>query len=91
MVNCFLLATVDISRVKSDLQDKIKITTGTDHLVNVERVISKYDSYSSFKITCMCNDILVLYNPSIWPKGTFVKRLIDHPKSRGGIIGTCTQ
>ena len=82
---------VDISCVKSDLEDKFKITTGTDHIVNVERVIYKYDYYSFLKITCMCNDMLVLYNPYIWPNGIFVKCWIDHSKSRGGIIGTSTQ
>ena len=83
--------TVDIACVKSDLESKLKTTTGIDHTVNVERVQTKYSSYSSFKITCMCSDINILYNPSIWPKGSFVKRWIDPRNSRGGIIGTSTQ
>ena len=41
---------VDISCIKSDLEDTFKITTGTDHIVNVESVRSKYGSYLSFKI-----------------------------------------
>ena len=82
---------VDISYVKSDLEVKLKITTGKDHIVNVERVRSRFDSYSSFKITCMCDDISVLYNPSIWPKGIFVKRWVDHRNSRDSITGTSPQ
>ena len=78
---------VNIAYVKSDLQNKLKLTTGIDHDVNVERVQSKYDSYSSFKITCLCSDVSVIYNPAIWPKDCFVKRWRDPRNSRGGIIG----
>ena len=82
---------VGITSVKSNLENKLKETTGINHTVNVESVKTKYDSYSSFKITCLCSDINILYNPSIWPKGCFVKRWIDPRGTRGGITGTSYQ
>ena len=93
--SCKLFATrfspnVNILNVKSELERKLKTTTGKDHVINVERVQSKFDSYSSFKITCLCTDISALYNPSIWPKDCFVKRWIEPRNSRGGIVGGAT-
>ena len=44
----------DISCVKSDLKDKLKMTTDTYPIVNIEMVRFEYYSYSSFKFTCMC-------------------------------------
>ena len=82
---------VDITSVKSNLENKLKETTGVEHTVNVESVKTRFNSYSSFKITCLCSDINVLYNPSIWPKGCFVKRWIDPRGNRGGITGTSNQ
>ena len=66
-------ANIEISEVKADLERNLRITTGEVHHVDIERLQPKYNSYSSFKITCICNNTAVLMNSDIWPERSFVR------------------
>ena len=81
---------IEISEVKVNLERNLLITTGEAHSVDVERLKPRFDSYSSFKITCICNNTSVLMNPNIWPEGSFVRWWRNPPKSKGGITGSST-
>ena len=84
-------AGIDISEVKANLERNLEVATGQIHRVDVERLKPKYDNYSSFKITCVCNDTSVLMNPSIWPQGNFVREWLIPRQSKTGIIGSSQQ
>ena len=81
-------ANTNIAVVKSNLERNLLITTGEVHHVDVERLKPKFDSYSSFKITCVCNNTSVLMNSDIWPERSFVRWWRFPPKSNGGITGS---
>ena len=63
----------DIEEVKNDLEINLKSVTGDEHNVKIEKVDTRYASYASFKITCICPNTAVFMNPSIWPDGVLVK------------------
>ncbi len=43
--------------------------------IGVTKLVTKYDSYASFRITCSnLDDASLFYDESKWPEGTFVKR-----------------
>ncbi len=43
--------------------------------ISVTKLVTKYDSYASFRITCSnLEDASLFYDESKWPEGTFVKR-----------------
>ena len=44
-----------------------------DVKVAVEAVDTKYDTYSSFHITCECADPAIFMEPSLWPEDIFVR------------------
>ena len=60
---------ISIETVKSDILRNLKDITNVDHDVKVERLETKYESYSSFKFTCSCPNTAVFMNPEIWPEG----------------------
>ena len=51
----------------------MKNYTGEYHLVNVEKNVTKYDSYASFKISCVCKDTDIFENADIWPEGSLIR------------------
>ena len=53
----------EATAVKNYVQDK------TDLVVTCDKLESRYDTYSSFHITAMCEDPEVLLNGNIWPDG----------------------
>ena len=63
----------DIEEVKKYLEINLKSVTGDEHNVKVEKIDTKYASYASFKITCICPNTAVFMNPDIWPEGVLVK------------------
>ena len=64
---------VDIEVVKEDLESNLHKLTGAKHSVVVEQLKTKFDHYSSFKITCFCEHTAVFMNSNIWPVGTMFK------------------
>ena len=67
------LMSILLLLIKRDLEDHLRRTTGEHHEVNVEKLDTKYDSYSSFKITCICPNPDVFKNGEIWPRGILVR------------------
>ena len=65
--------SVDTNAVKYDLEKRLLKHTGVKHTVEVEKLQSKYDHYSSFKITCFCEHTAVFMNSNIWPSGILFK------------------
>ena len=63
---------VHFSTIKKELEINLRRVTGQHHEVNVEKLETKYDSYSSFKITCLCENPDVFKNADLWPSGILV-------------------
>ena len=64
---------VIIEDAKNELEQRLYIHTGEKHIVNVEKLRTKYDHYSSFKITCICSNTAVFMNSTIWPDNVYFK------------------
>ena len=56
---------VEIDDVKKDRETKLYQHTGTKHTVQVEKLNAKYSHYSSFKITCFCENTAGFMNSNI--------------------------
>ena len=54
--------------VKDDLKDDDRLK---DLDISVEKVTTRYDSYTSFHITCVCKEeeSKLFLEPDIWPNG----------------------
>ena len=64
------MPNIELSTDKADLEKNLKTKTGEEHHVDVEKLATRYDSYSSFKITCICSNTAALMNSEIWPEGS---------------------
>ena len=64
---------VETDEVKNDLEAKLLKHTGVKHNVEVEKLQSRYNHYSSFKVTCFCKNTAVFMSSNIWPSGTLFK------------------
>ena len=64
---------VENDAVKNDLETKLLKHTKVKHTVVVEKLQSRYNHYSSFKVTCFCKNTAVFMNSNIWPSGTLFK------------------
>ena len=82
------MPNIELSTVKADLEKNLKTTTGEEHHVDVEKLATRYDSYSSFKITCICSNTVALMNSEIWPEGSWVRWWRNPRSSNGGVVGT---
>ena len=63
----------NILDVKRDLESNLRIVTDVVHDVKIEKLDTRYDSYASFKITCICPNTAVFMNPDIWPEGVLFR------------------
>ncbi len=45
--------------------------------IKCEKLITKYDTYSSFCIRCADTIAEKFLNPNIWPKGVMVKKYLE--------------
>ena len=47
-----------------------------NHNVTVEKLATKYDTYASFHVTCVCLESLAneFLNPNLWPSGILVRK-----------------
>ena len=64
---------VETDEVKNYLEAKLLKHTGVKHNVVVEKLQSRYNHYSSFKVTCFCKNTAVFMSSNIWPSGTLFK------------------
>ena len=82
------MPNIELSTVKADLEKNLRTVTGEDHHVDVEKLATRYDSYSSFKITCICSNTAALMNSEIWPEGSWVRWWRKPRSLNGGVTGT---
>lgn len=54
--------------------------------VTCQKLETVHSRFSSFKITAECKEVSEMYNPELWPEGTFVRRFYEarKPKSTVG-------
>ena len=57
----------------TDVTNYLNQRLGPGITLTVEAVPTKFDSYSSFHITCECSDTSVFMDPSHWPEDIFVR------------------
>ena len=74
--------------VMMNTEKNLRKITGEEHIVDIERLATKYDSNSSFKITCVCSNTAALMNCDIWPEGIFARWWRTPRQSNGGVTGT---
>ena len=65
--------SVDIKAVSKDLENNLLTHTGEKHNVVIEQIETRFNTYSSFKITCECENTDVFMNSDIWPAGIVFK------------------
>ena len=69
------LANVFVSRLDATLDEK-ELKNYIDSKLNVEakvEIARKTEWYSSFHITCYCEDPTSFMNPDIWPEGAYLR------------------
>lgn len=73
---------LDSETLSSYMKDKL----GRD--VTCQKIETLQSRFSSFKITAECKEVGEMYNPELWPEGTFVRRFYEarKPKSTGGLM-----
>ena len=57
----------------TDVTNYLNQRLGRGITLTVEAVPTKFDSYSSFHITCECPDTSIFMDPSLWPEDIFVR------------------
>ena len=63
----------NILDAKKDLESNLKKATDVVHEVKIEKLETRYDSYASFKITCICPNTAAFMNPDIWPESVLFR------------------
>ena len=59
--------------IKKDLEENIQKITGKQYAVQIETLNTRFDTYSSFKISCYCIDSNIFMNSQIWPANVLIK------------------
>ena len=70
---------LDAASLQAYLQDKCNLK------VQCERLMTRKDTYSSFKISAECQHPRELLDPHLWPEGTYVRRFYE-PTTKGKIL-----
>ena len=47
---------------------------------NCEKLITKYNTYASFKVDVTCNDMSTFLHPDKWPQGVYLRKLFNNNK-----------
>lgn len=84
------LVSVFASKFSPDLD----VQTLTDYLkdqlhrdVVCQKIATRNTRFASFKVTAECRDVAEMYNPEIWPVGSYVRRFYE-PRSKAGVSGS---
>ena len=59
------------------------LKTKLDREVTCRKIESTQSRFSSFCVTAECNDVAELYDPLLWPAGSFVRRYYEPRRPRG--------
>ena len=57
-------------------EEEVKQYVNSEFLVDFtcEKLQTRYDSYSSFKVEGFCDNVDMFYDASKWPKGVLVRK-----------------
>lgn len=66
---------VDTETLRAYLEGKL------GHDVTCQKITTVNNRYASFKVSAECSDVAVMYNPELWPEGTFVRRYYEQRKA----------
>lgn len=83
------LVSVFASKFSPDLEAETLRTylkNKLGHDVSCDKIDTVNDRYASFKVTAECNTVDVMYDPELWPDGTFVRRYYE-PRKAAAVIG----
>ncbi|KAJ8389659.1 hypothetical protein AAFF_G00115350 [Aldrovandia affinis] len=53
----------------------------------MSKIETAQSRFSSFCVTAECNDVAEMYDPQLWPAGSFVRRFYEPRRPRGAIGG----
>ena len=71
----------DLSVDVNTLSEYLKMKLGRE--VTCSKIETTQSRFSSFCISAECNDVAELYNPQLWPVGSFVRRYYEPRRPRG--------
>ena len=64
--------TLDAVSLRDYLMEKLETK-----MVTCRKIESAHSRYGSFHITAECNNVTDMYNPKLWPEGTYVRRYYE--------------
>ena len=64
--------TLDADTLRDYLTGKLENET-----VTCRKIESTRSRYGSFHVTAECNNVADMYNPKLWPAGTYVRRYYE--------------
>lgn len=76
LVCVFATKFLDSETLANYLKDKLRLD------VTCQKIDTAQTRFNSFKITAEWNEVSKMYEPQIWPEGTFVKRFYEVRKPR---------
>lgn len=71
----------DLSLDAATLSDYLKVKLGRE--VMCRKIESAHSRFSSFQVTAECNEVPEMYDPQLWPAGSFVRRYYEIRLPRG--------
>lgn len=71
----------DLSLDAATLSDYLKVKLGRE--VMCRKIESAHSRFSSFQVTAECNEVAEMYDPQLWPAGSFVRRYYEICLPRG--------
>lgn len=64
--------TLDADTLRGYLSEKLE-----NGIVTCRKIETVHSRYGSFHITAECNNVADIYNPKLWPDGTYVRRYYE--------------
>ena len=82
-VSCGRFVSVFVSR----LDPSVSCDTLSDYIYDVhsinakcEQLVTKYNTYASFKVDVTCNDISTFLDADKWPQGVYLRKFFNNKK-----------
>ena len=70
--------------IKKDLEENIHRLTGEKYDIQIEKLTTRLEYYSSFKISCYCIDSDIFMNSNIWPTNVLIKWFRERRSPKNG-------
>lgn len=74
----------ELSVDANTLSDYLKMKLGRE--VTCRKIETTQSRFNSFCVSAECNDVVELYDPQLWPAGSFVRRYYE-PRRPSGVDG----